>query len=118
MKSDEPSVEATERELIDLWTPKLKEFQLPNGKIVWIRALNVEERARCEKLEAPTGHDALTVAVAMGCRRGDGNPLFGPYGEALEKVRKLDPNHLMELGNAILVLSGMRADSTAVAEKN
>ena len=111
-------LEATEAELMDAWASKRQPFTLPNGHIVHIRPLTLDERARCEKLESPTGSDALAMAIAMGCIKSNGEPMFGPFAQAIEKIRKLNPEPMIEVGKQILRISGMATDSAEQASGN
>lgn len=108
--------DATAQDALDLFQPRTGSVVV-NGVRWHCRALNLEERTRCEQLEKPTMHDGILMAVAMGCiNPKTGEPLFGPYGKAMEVIKRKDPTQLVEIANEVFRLSGMAKNDEADAE--
>lgn len=115
--------EATGADLLSLWQPRSKRVTVTNPDTgekfsVRVRSLTIEERARTERLEDPTNHDAMACVLAMGCVDKDGKPAFGPYAEALEKMRRVDPQLAIDVAVEIFKLSGMSPGATENAKGN
>lgn len=113
----EQAQHATKADLQRLFAPTTEEFELSSGHVVTLRAMTVEERARMMNLEG--GLDALTIMLACAVLDADGNPVFGPYKDALPLIRSLSlAPELVEVGKVIARLSGMDQSTMEDTEGN
>jgi len=111
--------QATREDLSRLFAPQIEEFKLSSGKVLWLRCLTVEERARILGMGADAGLDALTVMLACGVIDAGGNPIFGAYKDALPLIRGLGLQpEMIEMAKVISRLSGMEADQQEAASGN